>query len=138
MTINQSLLKNMFNNYDRQLVTGRKLSRLSRYLRGPDGDSLHPKSREKKRRAMVERVAREIVENLITSDSNNMIVQEIKEELRQEMNSDLIFHYPPTGEDMKVLKPGDDGPQELNIHEKDRILRKLWEITLDKVNRTML
>ncbi|RQD67251.1 MAG: hypothetical protein D5R98_01120 [Desulfonatronovibrio sp. MSAO_Bac4] len=138
MTINQSLVKNMFQNYDRQLVNGRKLSRLSRYLRDPQGEDPHSTSREKKRRAMVERVAREIVENLITADTQNQIVKEIKDELRRETDEDLIFHYPPTGEDMKVLKPGADGPEELSMQEKDIILRKLWEITLDKVNETML
>ena len=138
MTINQSLVKSMFNNYGRQLVNGRKLSRLSRHLRDPRGDDPDSTSREKKRRAMVERVAREIVENLITADTENQIIREIKDELRREMDADLIFHYPPTGEDMKVLKPGTEGPEELSMQEKDEILRKLWEITLDKVNETML
>ena len=42
--------------------------------------------RQVKRQAMIERVSREIVENLIFVGSMNPIVQEIKEELENEVH----------------------------------------------------
>ncbi len=138
MTINSSLIKNVLQSYDRHLANGRRLTRLSKYLRDPDRDDPHGYLLEARRKQLVEKVAREIVENLITSGSQNPVTREIKQELNQEMGMELIFHYPPTGEEMKILKPGDQGPEELTLEEKDQVLRKLWEVTLDKVNETML
>lgn len=138
MTINPTLVKNVLRTYDRHLVNGRRLARLSRHLRGPGVPAIEDKSRELKRRRLVERVAREIIENLITSDSRNSMVQEIKNELNQELETELIFHYPPTGEDMKIFIQGEDQPKELSQEQRDGILGKLWEMTLSKVNDTML
>ncbi len=66
------------------------------------------------------------------------MVEEIKKELNQELETELIFHYPPTGEEMKIFVGGEDQPQELSQEQRDRILGKLWEMTLNKVNGTML
>ncbi|RQD66622.1 MAG: hypothetical protein D5R98_02170 [Desulfonatronovibrio sp. MSAO_Bac4] len=138
MTINPNLVKNVLKTYDRHLVNGRRLARLSRHLRGAEVPAIEDQSKELKRRRLVERVAREIIENLITSDSRNPMVEEIKKELNQELETELIFHYPPTGEEMKIFVGGEDQPQELSQEQRDRILGKLWEMTLNKVNGTML
>ncbi|MFN2343037.1 MAG: DVU0524 family FlgM-associated protein [Desulfonatronovibrio sp.] len=138
MTINPNLVKNVLKTYDRHLVNGRRLARLSRHLRGPEVLAIEDHSKEIKRRKLVERIAREIIENLITSDSRNPMVEEIKKELNQELETELIFHYPPTGEEMKIFTGGGDQPQELSQEQRDRILGKLWEMTLNKVNETML
>ncbi len=138
MTINPVVVKNVLKTYDRQLVTGRKLARLSRYLKRSQVHEQEPQLKETKRRSLVERVAREIVENLITSDSDNPMVEEIKQAISHELNAELIFHYPPTGEEMKIFEKGNDGPQELTPEQRELVLGKLWEITLNKVNETML
>ncbi len=138
MTINPVLVKNVLKTYDRQLVNGRRLARLSRYLLRREAGEAEVHSREIKRRNLVERVAREIVENLITSDSANPMVEEIKQSLNQELNTELIFHYPPSGEEMKIFIQGKGGPEELNREQREQILGKLWEMTLNKVNETML
>ena len=138
MTINPVVVKNVLKTYDRQLVTGRKIARLSRYLNRSEVQEQEPQLREIKRRSLVERVAREIVENLITSDSDNPMVAEIKQAISDELNAELIFHYPPTGEEMKIFERGKDGPQELTQEQRELVLGKLWEITLNKVNETML
>ncbi|WP_457570530.1 DVU0524 family FlgM-associated protein [Desulfovulcanus sp.] len=138
MTVNSFLVKNIIRVYDRQLTNGRRIARLKKYLQqAGQGDSVTI-SKEAKRRQLVERVAREIIDNLITSGSNNPIVQEIKLELEKEFNQKFIFHYPPSGEEMQILKQGTQGPEELKAEEKDTVLHKLWEITLHKVNETML
>ncbi|WP_028575783.1 DVU0524 family FlgM-associated protein [Desulfonatronovibrio hydrogenovorans] len=138
MTINPTLVKNVLKTYDRQLVNGRRLARLSRYISVSTGETADADSRETKRRRLVERVAREIVENLITSDSRNPMVEEIKTDLNQELDTELIFHYPPSGEEMKILKTGKDGPEELTSRQREAVMGKLWEMTLKKVNDTML
>ncbi|MFO7728937.1 MAG: DVU0524 family FlgM-associated protein [Desulfonatronovibrio sp.] len=138
MTINPVLVKNVLKTYGRQLVNGRRIARLSRYLKGNEGADSEVHSREMKRRSLVEKVAREIVENLITADSENPMVEEIKQTLSRELNAELIFHYPPTGEEMKIFVQGSEGPEELNKEQREQVLGKLWEITLNKVNETML
>lgn len=138
MTINPNLVKNVLRTYDRHLVNGRRLARLSRHLHGTEVPAIEDHSREIKRRRLVERIAREIIENLITSDSRNPMVEEIKNELNQDLETELIFHYPPTGEDMKIFIKGESQPQELSQEQRDAILGKLWEMTLSKVNETML
>ncbi len=138
MTINPALVKNVLKTYDRQLINGRRLARLSRYLHRGVAEEAQSGSREAKRRSLVQRVAREIIENLITSDSNNPLVEEIKQTLSRELNTELVFHYPPTGEEMKIFAQGKEGPQELSQEQKELVLGKLWELTLNKVNETML
>lgn len=138
MTINPTLIKKVLSTYDRQLVNGRKLARLSRYLRKAEVEELDSSSREIKRRRLVERIAREIIENLITSDSRNPMVEEIKQAISQELNEELIFHYPPSDEEMKIMTQGKDGPEELSTEQRQKVLGMLWEITLNKVNETML
>lgn len=138
MTINPVLIKNVLRTYDRQLVNGRRIARLARYLGGTQAEGLDAHSREMKRRRLVEKVAREIVENLITADSDNPMVEEIKQTLSQELDTELIFHYPPTGEEMKIFAQGSEGPEELSKEQREQVLGKLWEITLNKVNETML
>ena len=138
MTVNSFLVKNIIRVYDRQLTNGRRIARLKKYIQeSGQGDSVSI-SREAKRRQMVERVAREIIDNLITSGSNNHIVLEIKEELEKEFDQEFIFHYPPSGEEMQILKQDTQGLVELKPEEKNAALHKLWEITMHKVNETML
>lgn len=131
--------RNMLLQYDRQLVTARRLSRYKQALklaRGDNGeDSIPP---EVKRRAMVERITREVMENLLLSGSDNPIVQEIKTQLDSEMGETLIFKYPPTELDLQIFKESPEGIMEVTPAEKMVIMDKLWHITLDKVNDTML
>ncbi|MFP4109067.1 MAG: DVU0524 family FlgM-associated protein [Desulfonatronovibrio sp.] len=138
MTIKPVLVKNVLKTYNRQLVNGRRIARLARYLKGTETGASEVHSREMKRRNLVEKVAREIVENLITADSDNPMVEEIKQILSRELDAELIFHYPPTGEEMKIFVQGEEGPEELNKEQREQVLGKLWEITLNKVNETML
>ena len=138
MNVSSFLVKNIIRVYDRQLTNGRKLARLQKYIQeSGQGDSVSI-SREAKRRQMVERVAKEIVDNLITSGSNSPIVQEIKKELEKEFNQEFTFHYPPSGEELQIFRQSPEGLTELRPDEKKAVLNKLWEITLNKVNETML
>lgn len=138
MTLKSTYFRNMLRGYDRQLVTGRRLARYTRTLHGGGLEDEVRESREIKRRALVERVSREIVENLILSGSQNPLVASIKEQLNQEFGNRLSFTYPPSEQDLQVFIETTGGPREIAPHEKVQVLNRLWQITLDKVDETML
>ena len=135
VTIKSFYIRNMLLGYDKQLTTARRLARYRRSL-GLDQEETTPP--EVKRKQLVERVAREIVENLIISGSDNPIVTDIKEVLELSFNEKLYFDYPPTESELSIYRETETGPQELTPEEKGKILNRLWAITLDKVNETML
>ncbi len=137
MTINNQFVQNMLQTYDRQMDTGRRLNRLRKYLRkSSEKDS--SEQTEAKRRKTIQKVASEIVENLLTSKSDTPLVQEIKSQMEKELGSPLIFYYPPNGEEMQILKGSPKEHAELSEKEKEKLMRTLWETTVKIVNRTML
>ncbi len=142
MTIRSFYVRNMLLNYDRQLVHARRLARYRRSLQAADAEDEVTISREAKRNHLVERVAREIIENLVVAGSDNPIVEEIKKLLQDRYGENLQFAYPPmdlsVDQDMQIFRETDEGPKELNGVEKGEILQQLWKLTLDKVNETML
>jgi alkanesulfonate monooxygenase SsuD/methylene tetrahydromethanopterin reductase-like flavin-dependent oxidoreductase (luciferase family) len=125
----------MLFSYGRQLVTARRLARYRRALRGAEEPVIPP---EVKRRALVERVAREIMENLLVSGSDNPVVDEIEQRLQEEFGAHLIFTYPPMQLEIQVFREGPNGPEEIAPAEKMNALDRLWEITLEIVDETML
>ena len=130
-------VRNMLLQYDRQLVTGRRLTRYRRLMRGDaDGEAVIP--REVKRKQLVERVSREIVENLLMSSSETEIVRQVREQLESDMGYEILFEYPIMEQDLEVFKKGEFGPEEVSAQEKMQIMNRLWKITLDKVDETML
>lgn len=138
MTINPLLVKNVVRTYDQHQDTGRRIARFKKYMdRAGQGDSVSI-SKEAKRRQLVEKVAREIVDNLIGSDSSNPVVNEIKDTLSEEFGNDLRFRYPSDGSGLQILKQTENGVSELTNGEKDAFMKRLWEIALNRVNETML
>ena len=129
-------VRNMLLGYDKQLVTARRLARYHRSLGKGLGDDAEAK--EAKRRHLVERVAREIVENLLMSGSESPIVQDIRQNLERDFGHELLFEYPIMEQDLQVFKQTSAGPEEVAPQEKMQIMNHLWKLTLDKVNETML
>ena len=129
--------RQMLLQYGRQLVAARRLARYDQMTgRGGDRD---PTAAEIKRQAMVERVAREIVENLIFSGSDNYIVREVQERLIEELGEELVFRYPPADQDFKIFRVDDDGQEaELSGGERQAVMGRLWDVTLRTVDATML
>jgi hypothetical protein len=123
--------------YGRQLVSSRRLARYRQLLGTGAGqeDSLTP---DEQRRIMVERITREVVDNLIFTGSENPVVQEVRSRLNQELGETFIFHYPPGELDFKVLRKTDSATQEVSSDEKHRIMGKLVDITRVTVAETML
>lgn len=93
---------------------------------------------EIKRQIMVERVARELFENLLFTESDNPMVAEVRETLDREFGEPLFFQYLTGEADLAVLRDTRDGPQEVSSVEKIHILDRAWNITLAQVDGTML
>jgi len=140
VTVNPFLVKNVVRTYDQHQETGRRIARFKNYMdRAGQGDSVSI-SQEAKRRLLVEKVAGEIVDNLIGSDTANPVVREIREQLTKEFGNgkDLFFRYPSDGSGLQILKKTDQGVSELTNGEKDALMRRLWEVALTRGNETML
>ena len=127
--------RNMLLQYDRQLVTARRLARLKAELRD---QTPVPTSAETKRRAMVEHVARELLDNLLFTGSDNPVVREVRQELNRTLHGEYSFRYPPGEVDVRIFREEPEGSRELTSEERKNILAALWEITLAKVDATML
>lgn len=127
--------RNMLLQYDRQLVTARRLARLKAELRNRMPDAV---SAETKRRAMVEHVARELLDNLLFTGSDNPVVREVRQELNRALHGEYSFRYPPGEVDVRIFREEPEGSRELTSEERKNILAALWEITLSKVDATML
>lgn len=126
----------MLRTYARQLTSARRLARFRRSLPGADDET--SVSRQVKRRLLVEQVSREIVENLVVTGSENQTVQSILTALDREFGEQLQFQYPPAAIDLQVFRMTDQGPVEVTGPEKQAVFKRLWEITLEKVDDTML
>lgn len=137
MTIHSFYTRQMLLRYSRQLVAARRLARYDRLLgRAAQAD---PHAASAKRRTMVERVAREIVEDLVLSGSDNPIVHEVRERLIKELGEEVKFSYPPADLDIRIFRTSEDGEQiELLPGEKQAVMGRLWDVTLRTVDATML
>lgn len=135
MSIPSFYFRNMLLQYDRQLVTARRLARLKAELRDQMPASIPA---ETKRRAMVEHVARELLDNLLFTGSDNPVVREVRQELNHTLHGEYSFRYPPGEVDVRIFREEPEGSRELTSEERKNILAALWEITLAKVDATML
>jgi predicted DNA binding CopG/RHH family protein len=125
-------LQSVLRSYDRQLNKTRHLARVEQALQGeaePREQSLS------KRERLVQNISQEIVNNLLTSQSQNPVVQEIKKELELEFDTTFCFEFLPKENRVSIRK---DNQQETDSREQEQILHRLWTITKHKVDQTML
>lgn len=87
---------------------------------------------------MVERIAREVVDNLIFSGSENPVVLEVRERLDHELGEQFIFQYPPGELDFKIFRKEDDELVEVTADDKHIVMGRLLDITRETVAETML
>jgi len=121
--------------YDKQLVADRRIRRHMQLLSTGQEEYLSP---DQKRRMMVERVAQEIFENLLFSGSDNPVVEGVKASLEAEVGEKLSFKFPPAKLDFEIYRETEDGSIKIGPDEANGLLNRLWDITLEKVNETML
>lgn len=95
-------------------------------------------SEDMKRRVMVERVARELFENLLFTGSDTPVALEVRRALNREFGEELVFRYLPGSPGMAVLHNTPQGEEEVPPATKAAVLERAWAITLDKVDETML
>lgn len=143
--------RNMLLQYDRQLVAARRRARIrpgvepgtpepapERQLGEGAAELDGETPAEARRRALVEHVARELLENLLFTGSENPVVQEVRRELDHRLNGRFSFWYPPGEVDVRIVRESPEGPRELSDEERREVLTELWDITLAKVDATML
>ena len=91
-----------------------------------------------RRRHMVERVSREIIDNLLVAGAQTPVVQDIVGELEAQFDSRFLFEYAFMECDLQVFRHTSGGPKRLAGDEAREVLDALWRITTSKVNTTML
>lgn len=128
----------MLRTYGKQLTSAKRLARFKRALALSGAQDMVSISREAKRKELVERIAQEVIENLLVNGQDNPVVSKVLTDLEQELGERVLFDYPLDGGEVQILRQTPDGPQEVIPEEKMRIMRTLWEITLSKVDDTML
>jgi EAL domain-containing protein (putative c-di-GMP-specific phosphodiesterase class I) len=128
----------MLRTYGKQLSSAKRLARFRRALKISDSQDAVSISRQAKRREMVEKISREIIENLIVAGSENPVVTDIVDQLELDFGERYYFEYPLDGGDVQILRETPDGVTDLPSAEKAQVMNRLWEITLDKVDATML
>ncbi len=137
MTIRSFYVRNMLLNYDKQLIAARRLNRYLQAMRDDAGITQKIPA-DIRRRVLVERVAHEVMENLLFSGSDNPIVQDVKTELEHELGQHFTFKFPAEDLSFQVYRETAAGPEKIENEERLHILDRLWSITLDKVDQTML
>ena len=137
MTIRSFYVRNMLHNYDKQLIAARRLNRYLQALRG-DAEDAQKIPADVKRRVLIERVAHEVMENLVFSGSDNPIVQDVKTALEHELGERFSFKFPAEDLSFQVYRETESGSEKVEAEERIHILDRLWSITLDKVDQTML
>jgi hypothetical protein len=128
----------MLRTYGKQLTSAKRLARFRRALRMAGVEDAVTISKEAKRRELVDKVTNEIMENLIIAGSQNPMVTEIMEQLELEFQERFMLEYPLDGDDVVVLRENEGALDELPPQEKRVVLKRLWEITREKVDETML
>ncbi|WP_432737742.1 DVU0524 family FlgM-associated protein [Maridesulfovibrio sp. FT414] len=131
-------VRNMLRTYGKQLTSAKRLARFRRALNRSESMDTVTISREARRRELVEKISREIIENLIVSGNENPVVSDILEQLELDFGARYLFEYPLDGSDVQILKATPEGVVDLPREDKAQVMNRLWEITLDKVDRTML
>ncbi|OIO05091.1 MAG: hypothetical protein AUJ49_01870 [Desulfovibrionaceae bacterium CG1_02_65_16] len=128
----------MLRTYGKQLTSAKRLARFKRALALSGAQDLVSISREARRRELVERIAQEVIENLLVNGHDNPVVTKVLEALEEDLGERVLFDYPLDGGEVQILCQTPDGPREVDSEEKTRIMRRLWEITMTKVDETML
>ena len=130
--------RNMIHQYDRQLINGRRIARFRHNMYGSDAIDEDPAAKLAKRKLLVERVAKEIVENVLLAGAENSIVKEVRQRLEAELGSKFTFNFPPSGLGLEIFRETPDGSVPVLRDDKARFLDRLWAITIERVNATML
>lgn len=138
MVVHPVNVRLMLRTYGKQLTSAKRLARFKRALALSGAQDVVSISREARRRELVERISQEVIENLLVNGQDNPVVDRVLTALEADLGEKVLFDYPLDGGEVQILRETPDGPAEVASEEKLRIMRRLWEITLSKVDETML
>ena len=129
--------RNVFNQYNKQLVATRTVAHHRRIMNMVSGEEpqLSPAA---KRAVMINRVAREVFTNLLVTGSENPMICEVRAALRREFGEDLEFQYPPGSLDLLILRKTAEGLKEVSQYEHADITSRAWSVTLSIVDSYVL
>ncbi|BDQ35422.1 DVU0524 family FlgM-associated protein [Pseudodesulfovibrio portus] len=136
MSATSANVRTMLRTYGKQLSSAKRLARFRQAIGGLE--PMDDIAKQAKRRELIQRIAHEVIENLIVNASPSPVVKAVLGQLERDMGEHLVFEYPIEGGDVQVLRETQSGPQEVTGPERDKIMRRLWEIALSKVDGTML
>ena len=129
-------VRNMLRTYGKQLTSAKRLARFRQAL--GDIEPMDDIAKQAKRRELVQRISHEVIENLIVNSSPSPVVKAVLAQLEQEFGHRYVFEYPLDGGDVQIIKETQQGPLDVEGTERNKVMRRLWEITLSKVDGTML
>lgn len=138
VTVNLFRLRSVAKSYAEQRLLAQKVGRLKEAVRLISEEGSAPPTHESRRRAMVERVAQEIIDNLLVTGADSPVVADIHRALEEEFDTRFVFGYPVMEHDLQIYRSTDAGPEQLSAPEADRVMERLWQITVRKVDETML
>jgi hypothetical protein len=129
-------IQNILQQYNRQQYKTKQLAKLRESMpqRPQQGDRVSL-SQQGRRQQLVEDIAQEIIHNLLVSGSTNPMVQEVKAELESEVGRPLLFQFLPKENRLDVRK---DNGERVSAEEEEHILQRLWDLTRQKVDETMI
>lgn len=136
MNTSSANVRNMLRTYGKQLTSAKRLARFRQALGGSEPED--NVSKQAKRRELVQRIAHEVFENLIVNSTHSPVVEAVLSQLESELGHRYLFDYPVDGTDVQILRETEHGPLDVIGNERNKVMRRLWEITLSKVDGTML
>jgi len=136
--VNAFLNNTMLRTYGRQITTAKRLARYQRALRAAGTQDQVSISREAKRSELVQKVAQEVMENLLVEGSENTVVRGILERLEAEIGEKLVFDYSPVEQELQIYRSRGHEAREIAPGERAALMERLWRITLETVDDTML
>lgn len=129
-------IQNILQQYNRQQYKTKQLAKLRESMpQSPRSGDRVSLSQQGRRQQLVEDIAQEIIHNLLVSGSTNPMVQEVKAELESEVGKPLLFQFLPKENRLDVRK---DNGERVSAEEEEHILQRLWDLTRQKVDETMI
>lgn len=136
MNTSSANVRTMLRTYGKQLTSAKRLARFRQAM--GVAQPMDDVAKQAKRRELVQRIAHEVIENLIVNSSPSPVVKAVLEQLEREFGEMFVFEYPIEGGDVQIFRETQSGPEEVIGPERGKVMQRLWEIALSKVDGTML
>lgn len=126
-----SRIINVIQKYYIQQNRSKRIALLKNTLRFEVSEDKVSLSEDGRRKELISRLTKEIVNNLIIAKNHPKIVQEITRELENEYEHRFVFKFDPKEKSLTVRR---EDKKELTEREQEEIIKKLRDITYKKLN----